>query len=541
MADQVFQKVLPESVVQEQGLASGAYTPSNGLMQLDNSGNATTTPVAASTTNVPLPSSTDLGQKATGLVDQAAGMQYEGNPYDKKVNDALAVIEGSSYESSYATDIQKIVDSLMNSKFEYDPTKDSLFQQANKLNQQQVYEDMARRGILASTVTADRVAQSTAEMMPQFEQQARNRYNDTIQEKYQLFNALNSLDQVAYGQYRDKIGDQFSLAEYYNKLSQQDYSKYLDEVDNLYKQAESYNTLNVQDLTVIGQNIDRDFDRQKIEFDKVQTDIANKRNEINDAWVRVEQLGYADKESALTLGVEPGTLSASARQAKQDMEDKLKIIGVEQANRIAILNKEYAQQKSLIDARTSKENATKVTENWSVPTDKVASNVKELEAAFARGRLSQAAIVEYINKNAKTLTDKYGSEALSIIQNKYSGGTQAPTQESFNQVYSALFSPESNLGGDGESILNEVSSNWDKYSSALGEDGAMQLLEEADKLAQQQAPDKALQSAISFIGSKSELEKAKYVEANKAKLQKSLGSNFNVFLEEIGLSGMFDK
>lgn len=490
--------------------------------------------IVTNTGDVPLPSTTDLGQKVEGIVDQAASMQYEGNPYEKKVNDALSTIENSSYESSYSTDIQKIVDSLMNSKFEYDPTTDALFQQANKLNQQQVYEDMARRGILASTVTADRVAQSTAEMMPQFEERAYARYTDSMQEKYQLFNALNSLDQIAYGQYRDKIGDQFSLAEYYNNLSQQDYQKYLDEVDNLYKQAEFYNNLNVQDLTVIGQNIDRDFDRQKLELEKSQIEIENRRNEINDAWVRIEQLGYADKESALTLGIEPGTISASARQAKQEMEDKMKLMEIEQNNKIALLNKEYAQQRSLINSRAA---ASKASEEENLLADQqVAANVKELKEAFLRGRMTPEQALAYINKNTKTLTDKYGAATIQAITEMYSQ-PKTITQQDFNRVATALFSPDGALGGDGEAIVNEIYSNWKKYESAIGADGAMQLMDEANKLAEAQAPDKALDSALSYLKSLS-LEKAlKLIESNKAKYKKELGSsNYSILLEEFGVS-----
>ena len=62
---------------------------------------------------------------------------------------------------------------------------------------------------------------------------------------------------------------------------------------------------------------DREFENKKFEYQK-------KQNELENAWKRVDELGYVDNEAAKILGVPVGTLSGEARLAKEQQEFELK-------------------------------------------------------------------------------------------------------------------------------------------------------------------------------------------------------------------------
>lgn len=283
-----------------------------------------------------------------GLINKASSMKYEGSEYEDKVTSALNSIEGSSYESPYKDQIQSVLNELTSAKFDYDPETDQSLQGAKKIATRNVFDQMGARGILSSTITAQGLETSVAELIPAFRDQAFGEFRATQQDRFNLASTLNTLDQSEYGKYSDQINTKFELAGYYNDLAKQDYTKFTDEVNSLYKQAEMINTLDFQEYTKYSDQLDRDYRTEKFDFEKQQVDIDNKRNEVIDAWTRVEQMGHVDNETSITLGVEPGTLSRSAREAAQRLQDALKLEQQKLQNSIALSNKEYKQRQSLI-------------------------------------------------------------------------------------------------------------------------------------------------------------------------------------------------
>jgi hypothetical protein len=91
--------------------------------------------------------------------------------------------------------------------------------------------------------------------------------------------------------------------------------------------------------------------QQKLEAESIK--IQQEQARIADAWDRVDQLGYADNESALILGIEPGTLSKSAREAyikrQQELEDK----AIDFENDMAKIEAQYQNSVKLTNLRDS--------------------------------------------------------------------------------------------------------------------------------------------------------------------------------------------
>ena len=83
---------------------------------------------------------------------------------------------------------------------------------------------------------------------------------------------------------------------------------------------------------------DREFQEKEFEYKKQQDALDN-------AWKRVDELGYVDNEASTILGVKVGTLSGEARQAKEQREFELQKMR-EQAEI------EYANNKALTELRS---------------------------------------------------------------------------------------------------------------------------------------------------------------------------------------------
>lgn len=82
------------------------------------------------------------------------------------------------------------IDQLRN--FQYNPQTDPAFQQAQKGISRSVMNTMQDRGLLLSTQTPERIAQATAEALPQFESAAYQRNQQNLQN---LFNLVQTLQQ----------------------------------------------------------------------------------------------------------------------------------------------------------------------------------------------------------------------------------------------------------------------------------------------------------------------------------------------------------
>ena len=195
--------------------------------------------------------------------------------------------------------------------FSYNPNSDAALKQAQDQAQRSVMEQMNSRGVLNSTLTADRSAQATAQLVPQYEQMAYSRYQEQNQQLANLANTLQNMDNNQFARY------------------QQEWENNLNERQFAYKQQQ----------------------------DKLSQD----NQKIAAAWNRVSQLGYADNESAAILGVQPGTPSAQAREAAQAKADQIERFNMElEAKRQDELTS-FNREKELLDKRAAiaeEQNAT---------------------------------------------------------------------------------------------------------------------------------------------------------------------------------------
>lgn len=180
----------------------------------------------------------------------------------------LNSIQGQ-YQSAYSDTINSLISEMLSqvsNGFEYDPTTDTSLQMATEYAANSTLQSLAGSGVLNSSATAERVARVVSELIPQYEQLAYTRWTD----------GLNNLANTA----QLVMGYDSQQFEYWKDAK------------------------------------DREFKEKQFEYEKKQQEIEN-------AWVRVDELGYVDNEAARILGVPAGTLSGQARLAKEEREFEL--------------------------------------------------------------------------------------------------------------------------------------------------------------------------------------------------------------------------
>ena len=202
------------------------------------------------------------------------------------------------YQSAYSDTINSLISQIasqVQNGFQYDPANDTALQMATEYAANTTMENMISSGILNSSMTAERVARVVSELIPQYEQLAYTRWSDGL----------------------SRLADTAQLVMQYD--SQQ---------FEYWKDAK-----------------DREFQNKQFEYQKAQDELEN-------AWKRVDELGYVDNEASAVLGVPVGTLSGEARLAKEERDNELARMReqyeLERANDEALyrlraeLDKEYA-------------------------------------------------------------------------------------------------------------------------------------------------------------------------------------------------------
>lgn len=208
-------------------------------------------------------------------------------------NTNLNTVSGM-YQSAYSDTINSLISSMienLETGFQYDPTQDTALQVATEYAANSTLQSLAGSGVLNSSSTAERVARVVSELIPQYEQLAYTRWTD----------------------YLGQLADTAQLVMNYD-AQQFEY----------WKDAK-----------------DREFQEKQFAYQKQQDALEN-------AWKRVDELGYVDNEASTILGVPVGTLSGEARLAKEQQEFELAKMR-EQAQIEYENNKALYQLKSELD------------------------------------------------------------------------------------------------------------------------------------------------------------------------------------------------
>ena len=246
-------------------------------------------------------------EEATGLTEeQTAGGAIATPPAEAATPSIIeqpisftGVSGPGQFTSAYTAELESLLADIKNSKFTYDPATDPLWQQAKVDISKAVKSAMNARGILGSTITADRMTQVMASELPKYEERAYARYQGEL----------------------EKLLNVFTLT---MKMDERDYGRWVDNWEMNYK------------ATVAN------WDRQNQLFNQ---NISS----YNAALDKIDMVGYVDNETSIITGIPVGTLSKSEREYLRDKADKVFFAKLEYNMDVGIEQWRFDQERSLID------------------------------------------------------------------------------------------------------------------------------------------------------------------------------------------------
>lgn len=354
----------------------------------------------------------------------------------------LNTVKGQ-YQSAYADNVNGLISEMlsqMKNGFSYDPTQDNALKMASEYAANSTLQSLAGSGVLNSSSTSERVARIVSELIPQYEEKAHDRWIE----------------------YLGQLADTAQIVMNYD--SQQ---------FEYWKDAK-----------------DREFQEKEFEYKKQQDSLEN-------AWKRVDELGYVDNEASTILGVKVGTLSGEARLAKEQREFELEKMReqaqIEYDNNVALyklkneldlesskslakyqssIDKDVYSYKSSVDTANNKEladyQANIDKDMYSYKSSVDTTNSKEL-AAYQNSLNNSSTEYEY------QLAQKYGSSnnnkssstvSLStyddIIKNRWA------TYDDINKIYTvsdkqSVYNYLKDEYASGRISANDVASLMSKY------------------------------------------------------------------------------
>ena len=257
------QQVEPQQNLQVQSRTSAAPTPQTYQTQNTNSNVIDFNQIYSSYQSA-------FGNNNSNSATGSSGIKKTsiGTTIVTPTNTNLNSVEGM-YQSAYSNTINSLLSEMitqLETGFQYDPTTDTALQVATEYAANTTMQSLAGSGVLNSSATAERVARVVSELIPQYEQ-------------------------LAYTRWTDYIGQLSDTAQLVMNYDSQQFEYWKDAKD-------------------------REFQNKQFEYQKQQDALEN-------AWKRVDELGYVDNNASAILGVPVGTLSGEARLAKEQQEFEL--------------------------------------------------------------------------------------------------------------------------------------------------------------------------------------------------------------------------
>ena len=314
----------------------------------------------------------------------------------------LNTVKGQ-YQSAYSDTINSLISEMltkMNNGFQYDPTQDDSLKVATEYAANSTLQSLAGSGVLNSSATAERVARIVSELIPTYEEKAHDRWVE----------------------YLGQLADTAQIVMGYD--SQQ---------FEYWKDAK-----------------DREFQEKEFNYQKQQDELEN-------AWKRVDELGYVDNTASTLLGIKVGTLSKDARMAKEEREFELKKMR-EQAQI------EYENNKALykLRAELDKEQA-KIDFEYNKQLKEYQNNLDKQNAEYE---------YQLASKYGSTKTNNNYSAYDEIIKNRYAEYDDftkqyvVPDENTYNELANYLDTLYAS-GQITESDFLKLSAKYSTYSNKI--------------------------------------------------------------------------
>lgn len=205
--------------------------------------------------------------------------------------------------------INNIIEAQMK-PFQYNVEEDPSAISARKQLEQSMAEMAGKRGFLYSGLQQDIVAQQFEKVAPVFEEASYQRHQDFLNRQLQLANVIMNWDQLQASNSRNE--------------------------QELYQMKANFiSQLDAREIGMFRTMLEQRRFEMEFALDEERLEMEKREFDMEQAWRRVNELGYADNETAIKLGISPGVeagwvkkmiaehqyqMSIMAEKHKYDME-----------------------------------------------------------------------------------------------------------------------------------------------------------------------------------------------------------------------------
>jgi len=340
------------------------------------------------------------------------------------------------YQTQLADATNKITQ-FANTPFSYNPATDTSLQQAQKETETGVRNMAASRNMLYGDTTIANVAQQTAALIPQYEQLARENWQNEGQRLMEFANFFQNLSSDDFTQFTQKW-----------------------EMDNTARQ------------TARQERLDRIDEEQRL---------------IDNAYQKLSEQDYVDNEISQLTGLAVGTLSNKAKTALQEREWAVEDAKRKEQEAIASDRRQLAKEKAIIDYRAK---IAAEEEQASTGTEQQMQNYYDLRDIYLGGGNGSYAndplkaynwLLSHAQQNIELIGQPLYEQLLSDltgtmkVQKSYGEDTQAT-----DYVKDPVYTAEMDLAiRDPEGWLANYNTSYQDYYDTFTYEGATKLAQAA--------------------------------------------------------------
>lgn len=265
------------------------------------------------------------------------------------------ISETGDYQSPYQSQLQNIFDQLnqytpyqtpeeletylfnllqgANQPFSYDPTTDTALKTAQQEAQRQTRESAGAKGTLYSSGTLTKSAKASAALIPQYEERQYQRYADQKNREIQMVTTLMQWDSMQADRKKDQLDLIMQKANYIMQLDSQAFEQFK--------------------LLIDQRNWEKEY-----QLEQQQVQLQRQIAEIEQAYARVEALGYVDNQTSIILGLPTGTKAQWVKQLEMQQKQELEQLKQEYEYNKKLAQSQATVEKDLIKYKQSLEDAS---------------------------------------------------------------------------------------------------------------------------------------------------------------------------------------
>jgi murein DD-endopeptidase / murein LD-carboxypeptidase len=247
------------------------------------------------------------------------------SPYQQQINQIMQQLQQMT---PYQTppELEQYLMSLLTaaqSPFTYDPTQDQALINAQEKVGKDIREGMGEKNLLYSSATLTNMAQAQGSLVPEYEMRAYQRHADQRNREIQMATVLMQWDAMQ----ADRWADQLNLV-----VTKFNYIMQLDE-------------MNFQTFQVL---LDQRNWEKQYALQQEQLSLERQQWEIENAYARVDALGYVDNATSTILGLPVGTKAQWVLELEKQQKMQMDLLKKEHEYQISLQKKQAAIEKELV-------------------------------------------------------------------------------------------------------------------------------------------------------------------------------------------------